>query len=65
MNDKKQKIIRVLNNNEFSIAEISEKIGLSEATVSKYCHVLEAEGKVRMRRRGNMKLISLKGVKSE
>lgn len=42
------------------IYRIAEKAQISVQTASKYCYILQAEGKVSMEKFGNMKLIRRK-----
>jgi len=54
----KQKIISLLSKKTYglSIDEISNSIGISRITASKYLAVMEAQGKVFVREIGNTKL---------
>lgn len=58
----KDSILFSLKKEDFGlpIQEIAKKIGASVQTTSKFCHILEAEKKVAIRKFGNMKLIKLK-----
>ena len=52
----KARIMAVLKG-EMPIKGIAAKAGLSVATASKYCHILEAERRISMHQFGNMKLV--------
>lgn len=56
----KQVIIEVAKTGRFHIKQLSEKTGLSAATVGKYSGILAAEKKVRLEKDGtNLKVIVL------
>lgn len=56
----KKKIISSLSSQSVPIKDVAQRVGMSSATVSKYCHILEAEKKVEIRKFGNMKLVKRK-----
>ncbi len=55
----KEKIMDIVRN-EMPIKNIAEKSGLSIATASKYCHILQAEKKLIIYKFGNMKMVKRK-----
>ena len=60
--DIKQRILDVLKRSEnVPIYKIASQAGISVATASKYCYVLEAENRIKMTSFGNMKLVSRRG----
>ncbi len=60
--DVKQRILDVLKRSEnVPIYKIAKESGISIATASKYCYVLEAEHKIKITRFGNMKLVTRRG----
>jgi len=57
-------ILKVFNENigkDFTVTELSEKLNIAVATISKYILLLEAEGKVEIRIVGNAYLVKMKG----
>jgi len=55
--DMKAKILNVIEKTGQPISKIAELAGVSIATASKFCHILEAERKVKIERFGDMKLV--------
>jgi len=54
----KKKILKILEEGEFSISDIARKSGLAYSTVSKYLLAMELAGKVKYKKIGNVKLYS-------
>jgi len=57
----KERILRILSNSdkEFSKRRLSQKLKLSPATIGKYVEILNAEGRVNIKKYGNLHLITL------
>lgn len=53
----KDAILLAITQEAVPLYRVAEKAHVSVQTASKYCHVLDAEGKVRMQSLGNMKLV--------
>ena len=56
----KDKIVSIIAANAdggLSISKVASHAGVSVATASKFCHILEAEKKLRIERFGDMKLV--------
>ncbi len=56
----KDKIISIISANAdggLPISKVAARAGVSVATASKFCHILEAEKKLRIERFGDMKLV--------
>lgn len=53
----KAKILAVVEKNGQPISKIANLAGISVATASKFCHILEAEKRVKIERFGDMKLV--------
>lgn len=60
MDHLKSKIASVLGKEAAPINVIAARAGVSIATASKYCHILEAEKQAKIARLGNMKMVKLK-----
>ncbi len=58
----KEQILEVVKKGDGTpIHKIAQGCGISIATASKYCYVLEAENKIKIVSFGNMKLVSRRG----
>ena len=55
----KKKILKILEEGEFSISDIARKSGLAYSTVSKYLLAMELAGKVKHRKVGSAKVYFL------
>jgi hypothetical protein len=59
--DISERILTVLKKTDkLPIYVVAKEAEISVATASKYCYVLEAQGKIKMECFGNMKLVSKK-----
>jgi predicted transcriptional regulator len=58
----KKRIISVLKSSseDLWIAKIAKKANINPMTASKFIHILEAEGKLTIKRLGDMKIVRLK-----
>lgn len=57
----KERILGAAGKEAVPIYKIAEKVGCSVQTASKYCYILQAEGKVHMEKFGNMQLVRRSG----
>ncbi len=60
MIDVKELVMASLTKEDMPLNTIAKKCNLSLATASKYCHILEAEGKAEIKKFGNMKMVRLR-----
>jgi ribosomal protein S25 len=57
----REKILASLKKSKpLPIYQVAERTGICVSTASKYCHILQAEGKIKMVKFGNMKLVELR-----
>lgn len=56
----KKKILSSISSQPIPIKDVAQRVAMSSSTVSKYCHILEAEKKLEIRKFGNMKLVKRK-----
>lgn len=57
----KERILSAATKEAVPIYKVAEKAGCSVQTASKYCYILQAEGKVHMEKFGNMQLVRRSG----
>lgn len=57
MDQLKSRVLSVMKNDAVPIYVIAKEAGISLATASKYCHILQAEKMAEIIKFGNMKLV--------
>ena len=57
----KELVYSCITDQAVPIFKIAEKAQVSVQTTSKYCYILQAEGKIRMEKFGNMQLVRRAG----